>query len=243
MEQFRCNGCGQELEPKTQCVAAACNHLFCTGCAQSIIEGDQPCPICEGIISRSNVKLITVLQGTSACQLSLCGQTPQTIMESALQGIKFYCEQKQLTAQYQQTVLNNKFTKMQNQCRSKLQQVHQGYEQAKRKYQEAVQQKNAMEQDNQELQQKYTQKAMQARKLQEMFKALQQENDELKRRLGGGGRGAIGGLSAPGNGLGSGGRTGQRSPFGAGAQMITTVQQHKSIIEFSPTMPGSGARK
>lgn len=93
-------------------------------------------------------------------QLSLCGQTPQTIMESALQGIKFYCEQKQLTAQYQQTVLNNKLTKMQNQCKNKLQQVHQGYEQAKRKYQEAVQQKNAMDQDNQELQQKYTQKAM-----------------------------------------------------------------------------------
>lgn len=60
----------------------------------------------------------------------------------------------------------------------------------------------------------------QARKLQEMFKALQQENDELKRRLGGG-RGGIGGLSAPGNGLGSGGRTGQRSPFGAGAQMVS----------------------
>lgn len=24
-----CNGCGGELEPNTQCVAASCNHIMC----------------------------------------------------------------------------------------------------------------------------------------------------------------------------------------------------------------------
>lgn len=63
----------------------------------------------------------------------------------------------------------------------------------------------------------------QARKLQEMFKALQQENEDLKRRLSGGGRSMPGGmLGAAGAGQLSG-RTGQRSPFGAGAgtQMVS----------------------
>lgn len=60
-------------------------------------------------------------------QLSMCGQTPHTIMEAALTGIKFYCEQQRLSAQYEQNVFNKKFTKMQAQCKQKLEQVHQGY--------------------------------------------------------------------------------------------------------------------
>jgi hypothetical protein len=60
-------------------------------------------------------------------QLSLCGQSPHTIMESALAGIKFFCEQQKLNAQFDHNQLSKKFTRMQSQCKAKLEQVHQGY--------------------------------------------------------------------------------------------------------------------
>lgn len=52
--------------------------------------------------------------------------------------------------------------------------------QAKRKYMEAVQEKQNLEADRAELQQKYSQKAQQARKLQDMFQKLQHENEMLR---------------------------------------------------------------
>eukprot|EP00775_Hariotina_reticulata_P006352 gene6352-6585_t len=109
--------------------------------------------------------------------------------------------------------------------------------QAKRKYQEAVQARNAVDQDNQELQQKYTQKAMQYRKLAEMFKQLQQENAELKRR-----QGIAGGAVM---GTGNSGRS-NVTQFGGGGgttQMVcqvTTVQHQRSIIELSPQSGTNG---
>jgi hypothetical protein len=67
-------------------------------------------------------------------QLSLCGQTPHTIMESALAGIKFFCEQQKLNAQFDHNQLSKKFTRMQSQCKAKLEQVHQGYLQVSPNY-------------------------------------------------------------------------------------------------------------
>uniref|UniRef100_A0A383WHG9 E3 ubiquitin-protein ligase CCNB1IP1 n=1 Tax=Tetradesmus obliquus TaxID=3088 RepID=A0A383WHG9_TETOB len=159
-------------------------------------------------------------------------------MESALAGIKFFCEQQKLNAQFDHNQLSKKFTRMQSQCKAKLEQVHQGYLQAKRRYQETVQEKNGIQADINELAQKYQQKSLQTRKLQEMVKALQQENEDLKRRFacGGGGRsnGSGGGMhTAGGVQLSTSGR--HPSRFGSGP-----MQMHKSVIELSPT-PGGGA--
>ena len=73
---------------------------------------------------------LSILDSAAVCallQLSLCGQTPHTIMESALAGIKFFCEQQKLNAQFDHNQLSKKFTRMQSQCKAKLEQVHQGY--------------------------------------------------------------------------------------------------------------------
>jgi hypothetical protein len=50
--ELRCNGCGMQLEPSAQCVAATCNHIFCTDCAQKIFEADEPCPLCQSVIRK-----------------------------------------------------------------------------------------------------------------------------------------------------------------------------------------------
>eukprot|EP00877_Chromochloris_zofingiensis_P000721 jgi/Chrzof1/1064/Cz01g38290.t1 len=202
-------------------------------CAQSIVEGDSSCPICEHVITKSNIKLVNILQENSSCKLALCGQAPEVILHSALHAINFYTQQQQLQLEYREAQLQKKIQRLQESCKKKLEEVHNGYQTAKRKYTEVLQQKNALEQDNQELQQKYSQKAMQARKLQDMFKKLQNENEALRS-----------GRIPPGNmGAGSGGGAGQRgvSPVGhGGAQMVTTVQRTQAIFDLSPP-PGAGS--
>lgn len=128
-----------------------------------------------------------------ALQLYLYGQTPAMIVQWALGGIQCYEEQQRLKADAYARQNQRRMAKMQQQCKAKLEEVHNGYKQvrgsmhgaartarhaahraachrpaaaaaaaalqAKRKYQEVAQVKNALEQDNQELQQKYMQKA------------------------------------------------------------------------------------
>ncbi|CAL8465462.1 g4998 [Coccomyxa elongata] len=101
-------------------------------------------------------------------------------MTSALASVNFYIGQVELQAQLRQNQLQRKLEKVQEACKKKLQEVHNGYTQAKRKYMEVAQEKQNLEADRAELQQKYVQKAQQARKLQEMFQKLQQENEMLR---------------------------------------------------------------
>ncbi|EIE23080.1 hypothetical protein COCSUDRAFT_42043 [Coccomyxa subellipsoidea C-169] len=107
-------------------------------------------------------------------------------MTSALASVNFYIGQVELQAQLRESQLQRKLEKVQEACKKKLQEVHNGYTQAKRKYMEAAQEKQNLEADRAELQQKYAQKAQQARKLQEMFQKLQKENEMLRsgRQLG-----------------------------------------------------------
>ncbi|KAL3160348.1 hypothetical protein ABBQ32_010682 [Trebouxia sp. C0010 RCD-2024] len=112
--------------------------------------------------------------------LALCGQDPETALNSALTSVNFYLQQQQLYFEFREAQLQKKMNKVQEACKKKLQEVHTGYTAAKRKYHEVLAVKQQLDGDNQELQQKYSQKAMQARKLQEMFQKVQQENEMLR---------------------------------------------------------------
>eukprot|EP01025_Chloroclados_australasicus_P004753 TRINITY_DN11267_c0_g1_i1.p3 TRINITY_DN11267_c0_g1~~TRINITY_DN11267_c0_g1_i1.p3 ORF type:complete len:197 (-),score=19.46 TRINITY_DN11267_c0_g1_i1:440-1030(-) len=74
---------------------------------------------------------------------------------------------------------------MQEGCKKKLAEVHNGFQQAKKRYQEAQQQNMSLQKDLQELQQKYSQKAMVIRNLQGIAEQLKQENYALKRKISG----------------------------------------------------------
>ncbi|GLC51653.1 hypothetical protein PLESTB_000525500 [Pleodorina starrii] len=89
-----------------------------------------------------------------------------------------------LKAEVRETQLTKKVTKVQEACRKKLEVVHNAYTQAKRKYDEAVGEKDQALQDNQELQTKYAQKSMQTRKLQEALKKSQQQVETLQHEKG-----------------------------------------------------------
>jgi hypothetical protein len=74
------------------------------------------------------------LIGLIAChsQLTLCGQTPETAMTTALASVHFYIGQLELQHQLRESQLQRKFEKVQEACKKKLQEVHNGYTQVSR---------------------------------------------------------------------------------------------------------------
>ena len=62
-------------------------------------------------------------------QLTLCGQTPETAMTAALASVNFYVGQLELQAQLRESQVQRKIGKVQEACKRKLQEVHNGYTQ------------------------------------------------------------------------------------------------------------------
>eukprot|EP01024_Parvocaulis_polyphysoides_P043798 TRINITY_DN40198_c0_g1_i3.p1 TRINITY_DN40198_c0_g1~~TRINITY_DN40198_c0_g1_i3.p1 ORF type:complete len:267 (-),score=37.23 TRINITY_DN40198_c0_g1_i3:55-855(-) len=175
-----CNECWLEIEVKGEAVATACGHLYCVKCAQTIMEQHGTCPMCENILSKSTVKLATMDMDPGILKLQMLGQSPEVAMAAALAATNFYIAQQDLYHQYREAAVRKKAQKVQDTCKVKLDEVHNGYQQAKRKYQDTMQKKAALEQELNDLQRKYSAKVMQNRKLQEMFKRVHQENEQLR---------------------------------------------------------------
>ena len=66
---------------------------------------------------------------SSTLQLTLCGQTPETAMTAALASVNFYVGQLKLQAQLRESQVQRKISKVQEACKKKLQEVHNGYTQ------------------------------------------------------------------------------------------------------------------
>jgi hypothetical protein len=122
-----------------------------------------------------------------AAQLALCGQKPETALNSAAAAIQFYLQQTNLVAQLREQQLQAKIVKTQEACKRKLQEVHDAYTavrvllrvgqpcslggpvcrhslgvlQAKRKCRDVSLERDQLAADKQELLQKYAQKASQ----------------------------------------------------------------------------------
>ena len=67
-----------------------------------------------------------------ACaQLALCGQAPETALATALASVNFYVGQLELEAQLGEAQAQRRMGKVQEACKKKLQEVHNGYMQAR----------------------------------------------------------------------------------------------------------------
>ncbi|KXZ56430.1 hypothetical protein GPECTOR_1g383 [Gonium pectorale] len=64
-------------------------------------------------------------------KLLLCGQAPETAFASALASVQFYVAQQQLQSELKETQLTKKIGKVQDACRKKLEEVHNGYVQVR----------------------------------------------------------------------------------------------------------------
>jgi hypothetical protein len=62
-----------------------------------------------------------------AAQLVLCGQSPDVALSSALASIQFWSSQQDLQSQLSQEMLEKKIVKVQQACKRKLEEVHNGY--------------------------------------------------------------------------------------------------------------------
>eukprot|EP01024_Parvocaulis_polyphysoides_P012771 TRINITY_DN14758_c0_g2_i2.p1 TRINITY_DN14758_c0_g2~~TRINITY_DN14758_c0_g2_i2.p1 ORF type:complete len:306 (-),score=27.44 TRINITY_DN14758_c0_g2_i2:212-1129(-) len=180
-----CNGCWSELEAQSQAVATACKHVFCIKCAEAMVESDSTCSVCDSLITTNTIKLIKIGQDLNEVKMNLCGMSVEAIVQAFQYCMLFNQGQQELLVQYKEAKLKQRMVKMQEGCKKKLAEVHNGFQQAKKKYQEAQQQNMALQKDLQELQQKYSQKAVVVRNLQEMAEQLKQENTNLRRKISG----------------------------------------------------------
>eukprot|EP01023_Acetabularia_acetabulum_P062876 TRINITY_DN7819_c0_g1_i10.p1 TRINITY_DN7819_c0_g1~~TRINITY_DN7819_c0_g1_i10.p1 ORF type:complete len:263 (-),score=29.59 TRINITY_DN7819_c0_g1_i10:373-1161(-) len=117
--------------------------------------------------------------------MNLCGMSIEAMIQAFQYCMVFNQGQQELLTQYKEAKLKQRMVKMQEGCKKKLAEVHNGFQQAKKKYQEAQQSNMSLQKDLQELQQKYSQKAMVIRNLQEMSEFLKQENQSLRRKISG----------------------------------------------------------
>ena len=63
-----------------------------------------------------------------ACaQLTLCGQAPEAALTAALASVNFYCGQLELAGQYRESKVQRRASRMQELCKKKLEEVHNGY--------------------------------------------------------------------------------------------------------------------
>ncbi|KAK9835709.1 hypothetical protein WJX74_006482 [Apatococcus lobatus] len=180
---MKCNSCWSELGQQ-RAAATTCGHLFCLDCARNILSDGSSgtCTICETLLTQSNFRAITVDQEASTCKLALVGQTPETTLNSALASISFFLQQRELVHNRQEAQWKRKVSKVEAAAKKKLQEIHNAYNEAKRRYDEVLQAKTTLEKDNEELHHKFKQKAMQHRRIQELNQRLQAEQEMMQRQ-------------------------------------------------------------
>eukprot|EP00798_Chlamydomonas_sp_ICE-L_P025994 gene25996-11684_t len=72
-------------------------------CAEEICGSDSPeCVACGEALMKSNLKLVHVLQDSSAFKLFMFGQTPEVILQTAQAAINFYSLQQQAKRKVQE---------------------------------------------------------------------------------------------------------------------------------------------
>jgi hypothetical protein len=71
--------------------------------------------------------LYAISKALCLLQLALCGQDPETALNSALASVNFYLQQQQLYFEFREAQLQKKINKVQDACKKKLQEVHTGY--------------------------------------------------------------------------------------------------------------------
>ena len=72
-------------------------------------------------LGQGSQTLTRSLRPASSLKLSLCGQTPDTVMTAAVTAIRFFTEQQQLTGQLQEARLTKRAENIHAQCSNKLQ--------------------------------------------------------------------------------------------------------------------------
>ncbi|KAK8939807.1 hypothetical protein KSP40_PGU018554 [Platanthera guangdongensis] len=180
---MRCNACWRELEG--QAISTTCGHLLCSEDAGKILSNDGACPICDQVLSKSNMRPIDINPSDEWTNMAMAGVSPQILMKSAYRSVMFYIGQKELEMQYKMNKIigqcRQKCESMQEKFTEKMEQVHTAYQKMAKRCQMMEQENEILTKDRQELQEKYAEKSRQKRKLDEMYDQLRNEYECVKR--------------------------------------------------------------
>ncbi|XP_024515670.1 E3 ubiquitin-protein ligase CCNB1IP1 homolog [Selaginella moellendorffii] len=178
---MRCNACWKELEGRA--VATVCGHIFCNEDAAKILTCDSTCPLCEQILSKSNMKSLDLNPNDDWTNMIMAGVPPHCIMKSAFKGVIFWIGQKDVESQL--TV--NRATQWKQKCKEmeatfmqKMSEFQGAYQKAVKRVQALEAERDSLLKDKSELEEKYSEKSRQKRKLEEMYDSLRTEYEKTK---------------------------------------------------------------
>ncbi|KAL4527916.1 hypothetical protein Ndes2437B_g00044 [Nannochloris sp. 'desiccata'] len=188
MEEYFCNSCLEQFKPGDQGAGLRCAHLLCRKCSEKELAS-QPlaCPVCRTSLEPSDIHIVGMqtTQEDASTLWSLVGKSSQTAMDVAHFSFQFAVQQAEMYATTrEQQRSEEKISRMNEACKTRMTDLYQGYKKAKRKVQELVQHGQEVEAqlqaENEELRAKYNQKDSEAQALRQKLPLLQQENDDLR---------------------------------------------------------------
>ncbi|KAL6749950.1 hypothetical protein V8C86DRAFT_916770 [Haematococcus lacustris] len=222
--QLQCNLCWVQLEPDVKSICTPCLHLFCSGCIQKLLESNQCCSVCEGPLSAGTVKGVQVAQNASKFKLALCGQTPEVIMQTALNAITFWNQQMEVTSNKRERTVQQRLEMLHQQCSAKVAQVHAAYSKMRNKANTLTREKEELHAENQELSSKYQQRSSQVQQLKSQVQQVQAQLDQASS------------MTSSGMNMGPAFQGGHNRSMAGNGQMVTTVHQRTRVFNL-PDMP------
>lgn len=146
-----------------QAVAMGCGHLLCFRCfGHNNVESTRVCPI-EGcghdLTKPGELREVTVESEIGHDRLVLAGYRPDQAVEALLRSFQVSQQQQRDFLEKMITNERQRNKRLRAQCEKKLTDVHTGYKNAKKKYEQERTSRQALEGALKELRDKYNEKA------------------------------------------------------------------------------------
>jgi hypothetical protein len=187
MELF-CNACWEPIEPGNEVLATACDHLLCAraGCGNAHLRGGgaAACAVCAAPLREGDAARVRALLPAAEARLLLAGLAPEAALAAAEGAVRFAAAQQAQYAAARAGQAAERYAKLADSAKRKVEEVHRGYRAAKAKYDQERRARGEAQAAAAELAAKYDAKAKEAAHLRQALPALQREVAELRRAAG-----------------------------------------------------------
>lgn len=162
MEKY-CSACFNTFRAGEQAAALGCGHLLCFRCfGHTNVESTRVCPIegcCYDLTKPGELREIIIEADIGQDKLVLAGHQPEHAIGAVLSSFTVAQRQQQDYFEKMMSHERQKTKRLRAQCEKKLGDIHTGYKNAKKKYEQERASRQTLEGTLKELREKYNEKA------------------------------------------------------------------------------------
>jgi hypothetical protein len=184
--ELLCNSCWEPIDPRQEALATACDHLLCAGCGDAHLRGGDAaaCAVCAAPLREGDAARVRALLPAAEARLLLAGLAPEAALAAAEGAVRFAAAQQAQYAAARAGQAAQRYAKLADSAKRKIEEVHKGYRAAKAKYDQERRARGEAQAAAAELAAKYDAKAKEAAHLRQALPALQREVAELRHAAG-----------------------------------------------------------